>query len=58
MSSLALLVLCGLEAYGWLLPRLLPYQFFLVMSALAIGALYVLNLLRGWEARRTAVGSR
>ena len=58
VSSLALLVLCGLQAYGWLLPRLPPYQFFLVMSALALGALYVLNVLRGWEALRTAAGSR
>ena len=47
VSSLSLLILIGLEACDWLLPKLPAYQFFLIMSALTIGALYVLNVLRG-----------
>jgi hypothetical protein len=54
LSSLSLLILIGLEAYDWLLPKLPAYQFFLIMSALAIGALYVLNVLRGRLTERTA----
>jgi len=46
LSSLSLLILIGLEACGWLLPKLPAYQFFLIMSVLAICALYVLKVLR------------
>jgi hypothetical protein len=45
-SGLSLLILIGLEAYDWLLPKLPAYQFFLVMSLIAIGALYGLKVLR------------
>jgi hypothetical protein len=54
LSSLSLLILIGMEAYDWLLPKLPAYQFFLIMSALAIGALYVLNVLRGRVTERAA----
>jgi hypothetical protein len=54
LSSLSLLILIGLEACEWLLPKLPAYQFFLIMSALAIGALYVLNVLRGRVTERAA----
>jgi hypothetical protein len=47
VSSLSLLMLIGLEACDWLLPKLPAYQFFLIMSVLAICALYVLKVLRG-----------
>lgn len=53
-SSLSLLILIGREACEWLLPKLPAYQFFLIMSALAIGALYVLKVLRGRVAERAA----
>jgi hypothetical protein len=54
LSSLSLLILIGLEACDWLLPKLPAYQFFLIMSALAIGALYVLNVLRRRVTKRAA----
>lgn len=54
LSSIALLALSGLEAYDWLLPKLPVYQFFLVMSALAIGALYALKVLRRQVTDRAA----
>jgi hypothetical protein len=54
LSSLSLLMLIGLEACDWLLPKLPAYQFFLVMSAFAIGALYVLKVLRGRVTERSA----
>ncbi len=57
-SGLSLLGLSGLEAYDWLLPKLPPYQFFLVMSALAIGALYVLKVLRSRQLLRATALSR
>jgi hypothetical protein len=53
-SGLSLLILIGLEAYEWLLPKLAVYQFFLIMSALAIGALYVLKVLRRRVTERAA----
>ncbi len=54
LSSLAILFLIGLEAYDWLLPKLAVYQFFLIMSVLAIGALYVLKVVRGRVTEREA----
>lgn len=54
LSGLSLLFLIGLEACDWLLPKLPAYQFFLVMSALAVAALYVLKLLRGRVSERAA----
>jgi Predicted membrane protein (DUF2157) len=58
LSSLSLLLLIGLEACDWLLPKLPAYQFFLIMSALTIGALYVLNVLRGRVTERATGISR
>jgi hypothetical protein len=54
LSGLSLLVLTGLEACAWLLPKLPAYQFLLMMSALAIGALYGLKVLRGRVTARSA----
>ncbi len=54
LSGLSLLFLMGLEAYDWLLPRLTVYQFFLLMSAFAICALYFLRVLRARLNNRSA----
>jgi hypothetical protein len=54
LSGLSILVLIGQEAYDWLLPKLAAYQFFLLMSALAIGALYALKVARRRVTERGA----
>ena len=54
LSGISLLILIGVEAYDWLLPKVPAYQFFLIMSVLAICALYVLKVLRGRVTERAA----
>ena len=57
LSGLSLLMLIGSEAYDHLFRELALYQIFLLVTAVAIGVLYILGLFRGRVARQ-AMGEK